>query len=132
MAESRASGAVILDGEGRVSGFLSSGDLLSIFADRTAAVVGTVGFTAAHELSPADISRIASIPVSDFATKNVQAIDPSASSEKACEMLANRRIKLLPVVKDSKLVGCVHRSELMLRIAAILGNAEHSGQSPLQ
>ena len=67
--------------------------------------------------------------MSAIATKQVVGIAPDASFEDACRMIAEKRLKELPVLDNGKLVGVVRRRSLMKFIAAMLTEEEKAHMS---
>ena len=86
------------------------------------------GFVVLRELDNDDvrkqIARMKDIQVSDVATKKVIGVSPDTNLGEACKLLAEKRLKLLPVVEGGKLVGVVHRSSLLRLIADVLEEDE--------
>jgi DHA2 family multidrug resistance protein-like MFS transporter len=121
LASSDASGAAVVDGAGKVCGFLSNSDILRLFGDRMESVAGASGFTALRTLDDEDVKEraeeISDMGVMEVATKQVIGISSSATFEEACLKLAEKRLKSLPVIDNGKLVGVVRRRSLMQRIA---------------
>ncbi|WP_294438992.1 CBS domain-containing protein [uncultured Slackia sp.] len=68
--------------------------------------------------------RMADTDVASIATKQVVGIAPDASFEDACRMIAEKRLKELPVLDDGKLVGVVRRRSLMKFVANMLTEEE--------
>lgn len=116
LAKAGASGAVIVDENNMAKGFISNSDIIRYFSDETGVVSG-IGFTAIRTLDNEDvrerIARMSNINVMEVATKDVIHIEPNALFEEACNVLAEKRLKELPVVHDGKLLGVVHRHDLM-------------------
>ena len=128
LAMSDSSGAVIVDEQGMARGFISNSDILRFFSDESKLITGMSGFVVFRELDDKDvrkqISRMKDIRVSDVATRKVIGVSPDTTLGEACKMLAEKRLKLLPVLDDGKLVGIVHRSSLLRLIADVLEEDE--------
>lgn len=128
LAAADASGAVIVDDKSIARGFVSTSDILSFFADESRLVTGTAGFVVLRELDNEDVrkqvSRMKDIQVVDVATKKVIGVSPDTNLGEACKLLAEKRLKILPVLEDGKLVGVVHRSNLVHLIAEVLEEDE--------
>jgi len=128
LAAADASGAVIVDDKSMARGFVSTSDILSFFADESRLVTGTAGFVVLRELDNEDVrkqvSRMKDIQVVDVATKKVIGVSPDTNLGEACKLLAEKRLKILPVLEDGKLVGVVHRSNLVHLIAEVLEEEE--------
>lgn len=117
LADNEASGAILVDDNQKVCGFISNSDILRYFSDEMSIVSGGSGIMVVRYLDNEDIrkrvARMSQISALNVATKNVVGISPNASFEEACNMLAEKRLKQLPVIKDGTLVGMVHRHDLM-------------------
>lgn len=128
LAMSDSSGAVIVDEQGMARGFISNSDILRFFSDESKLITGMSGFVVFRELDDKDvrkqISRMKDIRVSDVATRKVIGVSPDTTLGEACKMLAEKRLKLLPVLDDGKLVGIIHRSSLLRLIADVLEEDE--------
>ena len=128
LAASGASGAIVTGADGSVRGFLSNGDVLRYFGDEMQAVFGATGFVVMRqpddESASERVKRLSDINVGRMATRQVVSVGPDVSFEEACRVLAEKRLKELPVVEDGKLIGALHRSDLMRAIASMLEDAE--------
>ena len=118
LADNKASGAIIVDNEEKVCGFISNSDILRHFSDEMKVISGSgSGIMVVRNMDNEDVrdrvAQMSQINVLNVATKNVVSIGPNALFEEACNMLAEKRLKELPVIQDGKLLGVVHRSELM-------------------
>ena len=91
----------------------------------TSVISGGSGITVVRYLDNEDIrhaccAHVLQISALKVATKNVVGIKSSATFEEACNMLAEKRLKQLPVIEDGKLVGTVHRHDLMDFLADVM------------
>lgn len=132
LAEGDASGAVVLDEDDTVCGFISNSDILRFFGDQTQAIVGTGGFAAMRVMDAEDVrervARLGGIPVTKMATSQVVSVAPHTSFEETCHLLAEKRLKEIPVVEEGKLVGVVRRRSLMRLVASMLHEREEGVQ----
>ena len=128
LTESDASGAVVVDDGGAVKGYVSNSDILRTFGDEMQTITGASGFMALRMPDDESVrSRaldIAGTDVGAIATKQVVGIAPDASFEDACRMIAEKRLKELPVLDGGRLVGVVRRRSLMGFIAVMLSDEE--------
>lgn len=117
LADSNQSGAVLVGPNGIAEKFVSNSDILRFFGEETSVVTGGTGFTALVELDDKDvrtrIARMSTTSVDDIATKRIVGISPDTSFEEACRVIAEKRLKELPVVENGKVVGVVRRRDLM-------------------
>lgn len=121
LAEHDASGVIVVDGDGIARGFISNGDILRYFGDEEQNVTGPTGITVCRGFNEENVEeirdRLAQAQVMDIATKKVVSVAPELSVEEACATLAGKKLKMLPVTEHGKLVGVLHRSDLMRLIA---------------
>lgn len=124
LSASDASGVVVVDPDRTVRGFVSNSDILRFFGDEMQSATGASGFVALRmpddEMVRDRAARMADIDVMEVATKKVVGIAPDATFEEACRLLAEKRLKALPVIDDGKLVGVVRRRSLMRLISDML------------
>lgn len=128
LAASGASGAIVTGADGSIDGFLSNGDVLRYFGDEMRAITGATGILVLRQLDDESVfervGRMNDINVGQMATSQVVSVGSDVSFEEACRVLAEKRLKELPVVEDGKLIGALHRSDLMRAIASMLEAAE--------
>lgn len=117
LTESNQSGAVLVDSKGVAEGFISNSDILRFFGDETSVVTGGTGFTALVTLNDEGvrtrIARMSKTPAMNIATKKIVGINPNTSFEEACRLIAEKRLKELPVIENGKVLGVVKRRDLM-------------------
>jgi CBS domain-containing protein len=125
MLEQRISGLPVVDGEGRLVGILTEGDLLRR---------GETG-TERHRrpwleflLGPGrlagDYVKTHGRRVEEIMTREVVVIGPETTVSELVETMDHRRIKRLPVLDGDALVGIVSRADLMRALADILDHGE--------
>lgn len=120
LAQNNSSGAAIVAADQTVCGFISNSDILRYFSDEMMTVAGG-SFSVTRLLDNESVQNraksMANVSVNDVATKKVISIQPDALFEEACNLLAQKRLKQLPVMSEGKLLGTVHRSQLMEYLA---------------
>ncbi len=117
MLERRVSAIPVVDGELRVVGIVSEGDLirrtgvvtegrrswwLALLADRTAEFIKTYG------------TRVA-----DLMTRDVVTVPEEATLAEIARILEGRHIKRVPVVRQGNLVGIVSRADVLRGLASL-------------
>jgi CBS domain-containing protein len=75
--------------------------------------------------------------VADIMSRGVISISPETPVEEVVHLLANQRIRRVPVIEGDKLVGIVSRSDLVRQLAMrwvchVCGEVVRSGQMPRQ
>ncbi len=128
LADKDASGAPVLDENGSVIGFLSTGDIIKFFGDEDVTMSAGSGFMILRSFDDDSIAhRVAAfskLTVADIATSEVMSIHSSEPLVSACNTLATKRFKELPVIDDGKLIGVMRRRNLMHMLAAALYDSE--------
>ncbi|MDY3130087.1 MAG: MFS transporter [Berryella intestinalis] len=120
MVERRTGGLPVVDSEGSLVGFVSDGDIMKSLADRGGA--GDLSFSLAVYANDRGfderVDRLMRSLVSEVATRSVVSVQKTASIERVCAILGERRIKKLPVLDGSTLVGTVSRSDVTRALMA--------------
>lgn len=124
-SETNSSGATIVDKEGHVVGFLSTGDILKYLSDiETSLATISSQISVFHIFDDKDfkdrVVDLLNLSVMDIATKEVITIDKNVSLEKACTVLSNNNIKKLPVVEEGRFIGAISRKNVVSAIALVL------------
>lgn len=113
------SGAPVIDGEGKLVGMISEGDLMR------RRETGTVrqpswwlrNFGSDTELA-AEYRRSHGLRVRDVMTTNVIQVAPEATIGDVADALERHRIKRVPVVRNGQVVGVISRANIMRVLAA--------------
>lgn len=118
MVEQAIDGAPVVDGDGRVVGMLSTGDL--IVPETKLHFPLVIELLGAHlELPSAkgdfsdDLRRALGSSVADLMAKDPVTIEPNDSLEVAATLLHDHQISRLPVVGPEGLVGLVSRADIL-------------------
>ncbi len=122
-ATTETSGIPIVDGKGSVVGFISDGDIMKYLGTEDAAFVNTslnIYRVIDNEKIQESVYELLKLNVMRIATKKAITVDESMSLEKACGLLAEKKIKKVPVVQDGKLVGVLSRRNVISAIAQAL------------
>jgi CBS domain-containing protein len=65
-----------------------------------------------------DIRKMAASTVEDICTKEIITVDEEASVEYIATIMTEKRIHILPVVREGKLVGIIGKKDMIKGIAA--------------
>lgn len=112
----KTGGVPIVNADREVVGFITDGDIMKYVGQSKQKVLDS---TYMLYLAPEDTSfdeRVQDVLELDamaIATQKVIAIDEKTSVEAACTLLAEKRLKKLPVTKDGKLVGTLSRADIL-------------------
>lgn len=119
LLDHHVSGAPVIDGDGKLVGILTEGDLLRRVEFGTGAAPDDAWARANwSEGSARDFVRSHSWRVGDVMSKPVTSVTEDMSLSQVAVLLGTRSIKRLPVLRDGKLVGIVSRADLLKIIAA--------------
>ena len=117
MAEHRVSGLPVVDGEGRVMGVLSEGDLILRHKPRGREPWWRLFFADGERLAR-DYQKAMGITVGEVMTRSAICVSPDLPIESAAVLLDQHRVRRLPVVAGGRLVGIVSRGDLVRALAA--------------
>jgi CBS domain-containing protein len=119
MINLRISGVPVLDGDGRLVGIVTEGDLLR------RAETGTERHRSRWSELFSSNSRLAAEyikshakRVADIMTREVVSIDEMATLAEIADLLETKQIKRVPVVHDGRIVGIVSRADLLQVLAS--------------
>lgn len=117
MGEEDTTGVAVVEADGRLVGYVTDGDVANYLARHDSRVVSPSGNVHALFMDDDDLrtrlSELSSVNVMELATKRVITVDADLPLDKACTVLAERKIKKMPVVSDGKLVGALSRRNVM-------------------
>lgn len=115
LVDNRASGLPIVSKTGNVVGFISDGDIMNYIgrADNILDSTYMVYQVPDLETFPQRVCDLIDMNVMKIATKHVVSLNADTSLEDACRLLSEKRIKIVPVVHDEKLVGSLSRADIV-------------------
>lgn len=120
IAETDTTGVSVVDGSGRLVGYVTDGDIMRYLARLELNVANpSAGMSLSLKDSDALEARIAALAdlnVMSLATKRVISVDVDTPLDVACGVLAKRRIKKMPVTRDGMLVGALSRRNILHNI----------------
>lgn len=120
MAEADTSGVPVVNGAGEVVGFVSDGDVAAYLGKNELSFFDP-SFTLIRFADSTDfkarLEDLLELNVMNVATHHAITVQDTDSIDEACHILAERRIKKVPVVRDGKLVGTLSRRNIIRAIA---------------
>ena len=120
MAQRRISGMPVVDGEGKIVGIMSEGDLVRWHEGYTERQAHWLDMLAdGFELAPAFLEGIQEQQrkVQSVMSPGVIAVSEGTPAREVASLMYAKNIKRVPVVRDGKLVGIVARSDLIRALA---------------
>jgi CBS domain-containing protein len=115
-AESGISGAPVVDG-GRLVGILTEGDLIFQDADVKAPgfldILGGLIPLGSWDEYRKEALKSAGVTVDEVMTRDLITISPDASLAEASTLMADKRVKILPVAEDDILRGVITRMDIL-------------------
>jgi CBS domain-containing protein len=115
-AESGISGAPVVDG-GRLVGIVTEGDLIFRDADIKAPgfldILGGLIPLGSWDEYRKEALKSAGVTVDEVMTRELITVSPNASLAEASTIMADKRVKILPVVEDDILHGVITRMDIL-------------------
>jgi CBS domain-containing protein len=132
LAERGISGAPVVDTSGRLVGIISEGDLLH------RAEIGTARRHRERRRSwwldhfASDLAReyvkSHGRTVNDIMTRDVVTVTEDTDVGEVAELLEEKRIKRVPVMRAGKIVGIISRANIVRAVGASKGTPQHEGE----
>ena len=115
LVEHRVSGMPIVDDEGRAVGYVSDGDIMRYLADQHPLVTSSYALIEAANNRSMDerLNELMELPVMAIATEKVVTLGAGTPLKDACQLLAQHRLKKVPVTSGGRVVGTVNRSDVL-------------------
>lgn len=115
-AESGISGAPVVEGD-RLVGIVTEGDLIFRDADIKAPgfldILGGIIPLGNWEEYREETLKSAGVTVAEVMTKEVTTVTPDTPLAEAATTMADRRVKILPVVEEGRLRGVITRMDIL-------------------
>ncbi|MDO7788491.1 CBS domain-containing protein [Desulforamulus aquiferis] len=117
LTENKISGVPVVDGEGRIAGIVSEGDLLhkeiSPRIPRFVELLGGVIYYSGLDQYKADIKKLAAIRAAEIMTEKVITVSKDTDIQTIASLMVKHNIKRIPVTEDHKIVGIVSRADIV-------------------
>ena len=117
LAQTQTAGVSVLSGDGKLVGYVTDGDAIRYLAHSESNYMVPSVSTFANFQDDDDVQKrldeLMELNVMELATKRVITVEDTLSLDKACTILAERKIKKAPVTHDGVLVGALSRRNIM-------------------
>jgi CBS domain-containing protein len=121
VALSRVSDLMVVDEENNFVGVLSEGDILRTALPDIDEILDEGGtLDDAYRIFIEKGTQLAELPIAPLVIREPIVLDPDNHVAQAATILIDRNIRLLPVVRDGKLVGAVSRADVCRAIVGTL------------
>ncbi|MDO5043202.1 MAG: MFS transporter [Slackia sp.] len=113
--EKHVGGMPVVDENGRATGFLSDGDIMRHLAEQHPLIMNTYSLIALTDNASFDekLRELMALPVKSVASSGLVAIGREANLEQACTLLAQHRLKKVPIMQDGKIIGTINRADII-------------------
>lgn len=120
MKRTGTSGLPIVTGSGEVVGFISDGDILKFLSSHESSRESGGGYRLLEDESLQERVGVAlDAGVMQLATKDVIAVGEDDEADLAMKVLAEKRVKKVPVLRDGKLVGTLSRADVVGKLSSM-------------
>lgn len=111
----KVGGMPVVDERGRGVGYLSDGDVMRYLADQRPVATGAYALIEAANGETVDdrLRELVKLPVGDVATDSLVTLRADATLKDACALLAQHKLKKVPVVEGERIIGTVNRSDVL-------------------
>lgn len=123
----RISAVPVVDANDRLVGIVSEGDLMRRPESDTDEPSPWLAALAAPEVQAAEYAKTHGRCAGDVMTKTVVTVDEDTSVSEIAQILEERHIKRVPVMRGAKLVGIVSRANLLHGLAVSELSAQPTG-----
>ena len=121
VALSGVSDLMVVDDDDNFCGVLSEGDILRTALPDVDEILDEGGtLDDAFEIFMRKGEELSDFPITPLIIEEPIIVDPEDHVAKAATVLLNRQIRLLPVVKESKLMGTISRADVCRAIVGTL------------
>ena len=130
-AQKRISGVPVVDDSGKLTGFVSDGDIIGTLTRQYPTFTSFYAFTTEAQGSDFDekVKLLGSMPVSSIATKNVLTVNAGDDMRDVCALLAEHHLKKAPVMENGKMVGVINRSDITRYTVGLYAFAQANPQA---
>lgn len=110
ISEKKVSGMPVTDDSGRLTGFISDGDIIRFLSDSYPSFVNIYSFINIDFDSR--LKELIHTKVKNIARKTVITINTDDDISEVCSILSKKHIKKAPVIKDGAMVGIINVSNI--------------------
>ena len=111
----KVSGMPVVNDGGAPIGFISDGDIMRYLSECHPAITSSYSLMEAANSQTFDekLKELVALPISHIATERVVSIPQDATLQEACTLLAQHKLKKVPVMQNGAIVGILSRSDVI-------------------
>ncbi len=121
LVQHRISGAPVVDGSGKLMGIVTENDLISqnkrLHIPTVVSFLDAAIYLESSKKFAEEVKRVTATRVGDICEKKVVTITEETTLADIATIMAEKKVHLLPVVKEGKVVGVVGKRDLVRAIA---------------
>ncbi len=121
LIENRISGAPVVDKEGNLIGIVTENDLINqnkrLHIPTVIRLFDAMIMLERPKKIEEEIKRLTATKVWDICTKQVITINEDTSLQDIATIMSEKKVHLLPVMRDNKLVGIIGKADLIKAMA---------------
>ena len=113
-ADKGISGVPVLNEAGKLAGFVSDGDVISMLSRQNASFTSFYAYTAETDGEEFNerAKQLADMTVGEICAKNVLSVSINDDMRDVCSLLVEHHLKKAPVMDGDKMVGIINRSNI--------------------
>jgi DHA2 family lincomycin resistance protein-like MFS transporter len=113
-ADKGISGAPVVDANGKLTGFVSDGDIIGTMSRQSPAFTSYYAFVVDTDSESYDerLKALNTTAVGQLATRDVLTVNADDDMRDVCTLLAGHHLKKAPVMDGDKMVGIINRSNI--------------------
>ena len=121
MVDKKVSGVPVTDDNNFVVGFISDGDIMKFIAKQDPRIIDMTSFITVWydtETFEKKLEDLRNLNVMELAQSKVVSVEEDFEVDEVAKILAKKKIKKVPVLKNGVLVGVASRSDIIRYIAS--------------
>jgi len=121
MVDKKVSGIPVTDDNNFVVGFISDGDIMKFIAKQDPRIIDMTSFITVWydtETFEKKLEDLRNLNVMELAQSKVVSVEEDFEVDEVAKILAKKKIKKVPVLKNGVLVGVASRSDIIRYIAS--------------
>lgn len=118
--EKGVTSAVVIDGQGKIEGIITDGDIMAAIRQRRPVYVDLFNSVFVLEDTSDLTSKVQSLagrPVKEIMTRRVITASEDAGIAEIAGLMTDRKIKQVPIVREGRLMGIVRRHDIVQAVA---------------